>query len=72
MKKSAVKSGVSMKPGQKDEGIGKWLYVTYPDDLFKHGIDIDFEKLKYKPLSYNTTFEEIILDESSSSSDDGC
>jgi len=40
MKKSAAKSGVLMKPSQKGEGIGKWLglYVTSPNDLFKHVI----------------------------------
>ena len=53
IKRSAVKAGVDVEPGGKDERVGKWWYVSSPGDLFKHGIDIDFVKLRYHPLTYN-------------------
>jgi len=51
MKKSAKKIGQYFEG--KDEGTGKWLYVKSVDDLFKHGIDVDFEKLGYRGLDFN-------------------
>ena len=48
IKKSAQKARKMINEGLKDEGIGKWLYVTSPVDLFRHGIDADFLKLTYK------------------------
>ena len=53
MKKSAWKAGKLVKEGLKDEGISKWLYVTSPNYLFKHGIDVDFVKRNYQPLLFN-------------------
>ena len=50
MKRLAVKAGMKLKPGERDQGIGKWLYVSSPDNLFWHNIDIDFAKLNYHPL----------------------
>ena len=38
----------------KDNGLGDWISVASPDDLFKHGInDFDFDKLNYYPLLFN-------------------
>ena len=51
MKRSALKVGIELKPGEQDQGVGKWLYVSSPDDLFRHNMDIDFAKLNYQPLS---------------------
>ena len=32
----------------KDNGVGDWISVASPDDLFKHGVnDFDFGKLNY-------------------------
>ena len=43
-------SGRVEKEG-KDKGVGDWISVSSPDDLFKHGVnDIDFGKLNYNPL----------------------
>ena len=52
MKKSARKNG-DLSNDDKDEGIGDWITITSPDDLFKHDINIDFEKLDYLPLEIN-------------------
>ena len=52
-KKSAVKEGLPLDEDGKDTGTGDWITVTSPDDLFKAGIDVDFEKIKYEPLRYN-------------------
>ena len=52
-KKSAVKEGLPQDEDGKDTGTGDWITVTSPDDLFKAGIDVDFEKIKYEPLRYN-------------------
>ena len=49
MKKSARKNG-DLSNDDKDEGIGDWITITSPDDVFKHDINIDFEKLDYLPL----------------------
>ena len=53
MKKSAKQAGIALQENEKDQGVGKWLYITSPDDLFKHNIGIDFVKLNYKPLLLN-------------------
>ena len=53
MKKSAKKAGKPLGENGKDEGIGNWLTITSPDDLFKHNIDVDFEELNYQPLLIN-------------------
>ena len=60
MKKSARKAGKIIDG--EDEGIGSWLYVNSPDDLFKHDIDIDFEKLGHTPLNFNLVFDEYDTD----------
>ena len=69
MKKSGRKAGKLIKEGLKDEGIGKWLYVTSPDDLFKHAIDVDFVKLNYQPLMFNN--DSVDDSESACSSSEG-
>ena len=51
--KSAKQAGIALQENEKDQGVGKWLYITSPDDLFKHNIGIDFVKLNYKPLLLN-------------------
>ena len=53
MKKSAKKSGQILGRNEKDEGVGKWLYISSPDNLFEHGIELNFQQLTYKPLSVN-------------------
>ena len=70
MKRSAGKAGVDIEPGEKDEGVGKWLYVSSPNDLFQHGIDIDFEKLRCHPLTHNAKCEQYVNKEDRFSSDD--
>ena len=52
MKKSASKCG-KPKQGENDEGIGNWLYVTSPDNLFKLNINADLKLLNYHPLIFN-------------------
>ena len=52
MKKSARKNG-DLNNDDKDEGIGDWIIITNPDDLFKHDVYIDFKKLDYVPLKIN-------------------
>ena len=38
----------------KISGIGHWITISSPDDLFKQGIDdIDFDKLNFYPLLFN-------------------
>ena len=52
-KRSAHKHG-KLNNGKKDEGTGNWLIINSTDDLFKFNIDLDFEKLGYKPLMIKT------------------
>lgn len=59
MKKSARKYG-ELDDDEKDEGIGNWLMVSSPDDLFRHNIDVDFAKLDYKPLMLNIEHDDEI------------
>ena len=42
MKKSAKSCGQPLNEDGKDDGFGKWLYISSTDDLYKHEIDIDF------------------------------
>ena len=53
MKKSAKKAGL-ITGNEKDQGTGAWITVTSPDDLFRNDVDIDFDKLNYKPLLCNS------------------
>jgi len=53
MKKSAKKAGL-INDDERDQGTGPWLTISSPDDFFKVGVDIDFNKLNYKPLLYNS------------------
>ena len=52
MKKSAKQEG-KIGSNEKDEGIREWITISTPDDLFKHNIDVDFQKLNYLPLLFN-------------------
>ena len=52
MKKSA-KYKDKIGNNEKDEEIGDWITISVPDDLFKHNIDVDFQKLNYLPLLFN-------------------
>jgi len=54
MKKCAKMPGEHFEG--KDEGTGNWLYVKTVDDLFKHDIEVDFEKLNYKGLEFNVAY----------------
>ena len=47
-----------LKDGEVDKGTGNWIVVTSPEDMFKHHIDINFEKLNYHPLLINTVDKE--------------
>ena len=58
MKKSVKEDGVILKDGEVDKGTGNWIVVTSPEDMFKHHIDINFEKLNYHPLLINTVDKE--------------
>ena len=42
LKKAAQQAGVESNSHNQDKGIGNWLTVTSPDDLFKLNIDVDF------------------------------
>ena len=53
MKESAAKHGKLLGSDEKDLGVGKWLTVVSPDDLFKFDIDVGFDKLGSWPLLYN-------------------
>ena len=53
MRKSAKKEGL-IGVNEKDLGIGLWLVVSTPDNLFKHNVDIKFSKLNYQPLLFNS------------------
>ena len=52
MKKSAKYEGKIGK-NEEDEGIGDWITISTPDDLFKHNVNLDFKKLNYLPLLFN-------------------
>ena len=55
MKRSAKKQGL-IEESEKDQGIGAWLTVSSPDDLFNYDVDINFKTLNYKPLLSNCDF----------------
>ena len=52
MKQSAREAG-TITDNKSDTGAGNWLTIDSPDDLFKYGMDIDFDKLNYTPLKFN-------------------
>ena len=52
MKRSAREAG-TITNNERDTGTGNWLTIDSPDDLFKYGMDIDFDKLNYTPLKFN-------------------
>ena len=39
--------------GSKDEGTGNWIVISSAEDLFCLNIDVDFDKLDYKPMLMN-------------------
>ena len=52
MKRSARKhSDGSFQHGEKDEGVGEWITVMSPEDLFKLNIDVNFQLLDHKSLN---------------------
>ena len=51
MKKSAKYEG-KIGNNKKDEEIGDWITISTPDDLFKHNIDVDFQKPNYLLLPF--------------------
>ena len=53
MKKSARAAGKQLRPEERDQGTGNWLYINSPDDLFKYNIEINFEKIGYNQLFFN-------------------
>ena len=71
MKKSAQKTGLPLDKNGNDQGTGKWLTITSVGDLFKINADVDFEKLNYLPLKYNsvTMGSSVIEVESDASTD---
>ena len=52
MKQSAQEAG-TITNNESDTGARNWLTIDSPDDLFKHGMNIDFDKLNYIPLKFN-------------------
>ena len=54
MKSSAQKHGDnSFQDGEKDEGVGEWMTVTPPENLFKLNIDVNFQLHDHKSLMIN-------------------
>ena len=51
MKRSAWEAG-TITNNERDTGTGNWLTIDSPDDLFKYGMNIDFDKLNYTPLKF--------------------
>jgi len=52
MKRSARKNDISSTGADaKDMGIGNWITISSPEQLFKLNIDVDFKKLNYNPLN---------------------
>ena len=52
MKQSPREAGTIIN-NESDTGTGNWLTIDLPDDLFKYGMNIDFDKLHYTPLKFN-------------------
>jgi len=46
-----------LREGEKDEGMGEWIVITLPEDLFKHNIEMNFEKLGFRPFMINHEFD---------------
>ena len=46
IKRSSRKEEKLIKENEKDHGIGNWLVISSPDDLFSHGIDVNLAKLQ--------------------------
>ena len=44
-KKSAVKIELPRDDQGRDPGIGNWMHISTPDDLFKAEVDIDFSQI---------------------------
>ena len=62
MKKSARKNG-DLNNDDKDVGIGDWITITSPDDLFRHDIiTLTFKNLtKYLLKLIKTVLTELIM-----------
>ena len=60
MKKAAQQTDVEYNSHNQDKGIGNWLTVTSPDDLFKLNIDIDFKKLNYNLFNFNISLKKLL------------
>ena len=43
----------SFQDGEKNEGVGEWITVTSPEDLFKLNIDVNFQSFDHKSLMIN-------------------
>ena len=52
MKQSAWEAG-AITNNESDTGTGNQLTIDSPDDLFKYGMNIDFDKLNYTSLKFN-------------------
>ena len=52
IKQSAREAG-TITNNESDTDTGNWLTIDSPDDLFKYGMNIDFDKLYYTPLKFN-------------------
>ena len=61
MKTSAPKT-CNLVGNTKDEGNGDWIYVNDTDDLFRHNVDVDFNKLKFDPINFylNSNNDEMV------------
>ena len=57
MKQSAREAG-TITNNESDTGTGNWLTIDSPDDLFKYGMNIDFDKLNYTPLKFDIECSE--------------
>ena len=51
--KRATPNFFSTEEDNFDKGIGRWIIVNSRDDLFRIGINIDFSKLRYRPLFFS-------------------
>jgi len=48
---------LNLREGKKNEGVVEWIVITSPEDLFKHNIEMNFEKLGFRPLMINHEFD---------------
>jgi len=53
-------SGITDLNG-KDEGVGDWIIISSPDDLFKYDVDMNFDQLNCQLLNFNVevSYEEV-------------